>query len=352
MGGRQRRCPTLSAQSSGERRQVTIVVADERKRRYTHPTMLDLAVMRGAVLALVLSACGFTGSGGGATTNDAKAGSIDSNVVDAVVNPNAPDAMPDGPPPPPPQRVTANLLALYEFNDAVGSTTIKDSAPDPMNLEIRPLPNGSSTINFNGTGVEVSRAVAFTPNLNANSTTKFTTCHEGVDPAIDAVTMEAWVVANAAASPGSQVVSLVKSNIYQGAPYPDSIDVGLMQDDNLWSGQLRTSASSNPIAFGKTLNTTALTQIVVVGSTGDSGTISIYVNGLLIPNAGAVSGIFSQWSSVGILLFGEVSSRTGTTYNIRRTWPGRIDRLAIYCRALTPAEIMTHFNIGAERSQL
>jgi Concanavalin A-like lectin/glucanases superfamily len=310
--------------------------------------MLDSAVMRGAVLTLVLSACGFTGSGGGTAAKDAKVGSIDASVVDAVVNPNAPDAMPDGPPPP--QRVTANLLALYEFNDAVDSTTIKDGAENPTDLQLAKL-NTNGTATFDGQRLSVDQVYAYTPLQPTTMSNKFTTCHSGMDSTLnDELTIEAWVTAGPApAAPlYSQLATLVKGNVFQTATSPATIDAGLRQTGEVWTGQVR---SPTLVTSQRTIDVSSETQIVYVVAPGDSGYRSFYINGQARGNPLALPGTFNAWSSIGVMLFAEIE-RYSSRIIAQRPWKGSIARLAIYCRALTPAEIMTHFKIGAEGSHL
>lgn len=262
--------------------------------------------------------------GDGGTGDDAgfDAGSMDSGTSDAGMEPDAgridagADAGITG-------RVTSGLVVLYEFDEGSGAAVADTSGVGAaMNLTIQDT--GATSWIPGALSIDSNTAV-----WTAGSGTKV------IDActASDEVTIEVWVVpANDTQSGPARVVTLSQDTSER--------DFTLGQSGSRWSARLRTTDSSlngQPDSLASTDSvTTSLTHVVFTRS--DVGNAQFFLDGA-VDDASTRTGDFSGWdASHTFALANEIT--------LDRTWLGEIHLVAVYDRALTPAEVMQNFLAG------
>lgn len=226
-------------------------------------------------------------------------------------------------------RVTDGLLALYEFDDGGGGNVADTSgAGEPLDLIVA----DPGAVAWTGGSLELQ-----TPTIlrSAGPATKIIEAAA----AANEVTVEAWVTpASTTQSGPARVVSVSDGigdrNVTLGQGGPE----GTPGDH--WVGRLRTtetSANGLPsVATPVGTATAALTHVIYTRDA--SGAVSLYVDGVVQAN-GTVAGDLSSWDpSYGLLIGDEVGGG--------RHWLGSLHLVAVYGRALSPAEVDINLRVG------
>lgn len=248
------------------------------------------------------------------------------------------DATPDEAPRP--ERV-AGALGLWRFDDGSGSAMVRDYAPDPagplgpMHLTIET----PAAVTWVTGGLRIDSRVTIASDPNPHGAKSI--ANSG------AFTLEIWVT---------------PADITQGTDPPDGIGVdfatilqasGSINSHNLmvtqvgdsFAARVRTAATMNGDnpqnatpdiqAIGGSVTPGAITQLVLVGSATER---VLYVNG---------TPFMSNPGSQGALLWDDTYKiRIGDTINYDRHWKGTLWFMALYDRALSPADILTNRGAG------
>jgi hypothetical protein len=242
------------------------------------------------------------------------------------------DAPPDVPPDVPPDalapRTRVGLIAFWTFDDPAGSVFVADTsgAGSPVPLEV--ISSGGSTAPafVNGTLVATSPARL----VSSRNTRLPPDCASAT-----AVTFEIWV------RPGAVSQGSVTEPAYVAGIAGDvaNRDVALMQAGTKWLAQVRTTAATSGmpnLISASNVNPTAMAHVVVVA---DSMQRVLYVDG--VAEATGAPGGPSGWDpSYAMTVFDE--------YQHARWWVGSAAMVALYNRALTPAEISRHHALGPD----
>lgn len=245
---------------------------------------------------------GQSGSGGGATGGSA------GSVADA-----SPDVTSG--------RVTTGLQLLYEFDDASGNQ-VKDTGPGKA---------------YDLTIADVGKVTWGSGVLTVNSETRIENpaqpkkVHDACKKS-KAFTMEAWVAPkNTTQGSHARILSNSKGQYDR--------NFALMQMDNSWGVRMRTSTNISGIPEIQTPLGTVSTNVThLVFTRAANGASGFYVDGAVIRN-NILSGDFSNWdASYGFLL--------GNEFVDSRSWVGSYHLVAIYCAALSAAEVAQNFAAG------
>jgi hypothetical protein len=220
-------------------------------------------------------------------------------------------------------RISDGLLALYPFNDGSGSL-VRDvsGVGTPMNL----------TIGTPGAIAWQNDVLVVSGSTLINSTGAADKIINGAQ-ATNEISMEAWIrPANLTQAGPARIVSISEGT--------GSRNLTLGQDLSRYEGRVRTTATSeNGIPSVATEFGEAEATLQHVLYTRDaSGNVRIYLDGELNAS-GTVTGDFSNWSPTQPLLIGNELSGN-------RPWFGELHLIALYNRALTPAEVAVNFDAG------
>ena len=246
------------------------------------------------------------------------------NVEDrsAAGNPIAPDSqaqfvyMP---------RVTDGLVVLYDFEEGEG-TMVHDVSGVGEPLDLTLADPGAAEWVEGGLSITSSTIVQ-----SAAAATKI------IDAcmASNEITIEAWIVpANTTQSGPARIVTLSAS--------PSVRNFTLGQSSTAYDVRLRTTETSNngipslPSPAGAA--TTELTHFVYTRA--ETGQRTIYVDNVE-QASGSIGGDFSNWDTgYRFALANELT--------LDRTWLGEFRLVAIYDRALEPAEVTQNFDAGPD----
>lgn len=155
------------------------------------------------------------------------------------------------------------------------------------------------------------------------------------------LTIEAWVTSADVTQKGpARIVSISNGPLARNV----TLGQGLWgsQPGNLFDVRLRTTATTlngtPSLSSPAGTVTTSLTHVVFTRNA--SGETRLYVNGSLVAS-GTAAGDLSGWDLTHPLLLGNEISGD-------RPWLGKLHLVAIYDRALTPAEINGNYAAGPE----
>ena len=223
-------------------------------------------------------------------------------------------------------RVTDGIVAYYPFSEGDGAL-VYDRSPTAPHTDLA-FEGGVAWIG-SGNGVDfvdgrigsLEAAGALVDALQATGHASF----------------EVWI-APANVTQGGPARILDVSN----GPNAGEYDYVLGQIGNDVEARLRhtgKNASLQPrLTTSNHFLTTGLVHLVHVFD----GTMErLYVNGVQHPTTVSSSGSFSNWSDARLL-------SVGNTPTLNRGWSGAVRTVAIYDRALTPAEITQNFQAGAD----
>lgn len=232
-------------------------------------------------------------------------------------------------------RVTNGIVALYTFEEGNGSVVKDVSGFDvPLDLDIA----NSAAVKW-----EAGRLVVTKPTIISSpgaGTKVFTNLQQANE-----LTVEAWIIpANTTQDGPARIVTLSHT----------SYDVNFSLAQGLWGNQpsglysMRVNATqaphnaANPLTTPNGSLTTALTHVLVTRDT--TGMTRVYLDGVEVASE-VLAGDFSHWDpQYPLALANEVK--------VPRPWLGTFDLVAIYRRALTPAEVWQNFQAGATTTPL
>lgn len=230
--------------------------------------------------------------------------------------------------------VLSGLQALYTFEE--GSGTV-----------VRDVSGVGPTLDLTVRDVNAIRWVAGGLVINAPTLIASDTAATKVIDAVRAsneITVEAWVEPATTTQDGpARIVTISHNTLNRNV----TLSQGLWGDQppDLYDARLRTTATDAngepSLSTPAGTLTTALTHVVYTRATNQEATL--YVNGAE-QISWITGGDMSNWDTTYRLAIG--NELTG-----ERPWLGTIYRVAIYNRALTPAEITRNFNAGAAGSE-
>lgn len=258
------------------------------------------------VFLVALAGCGFNVS----ITTDAP--------TDTPIDMAVPDVMDVAP-----ARVTNGLIGFWTFDEANDTVYALDTsgATPPVNLEvIRTVPaptflNGILNAETTGRLISLQNTRLSTDCMTANG-----------------VTLEVWVTPSAAVQGTPNEPSYIA-----GLSSTVSLrNVALVHGGDRWIAQVRTSTPDGKpnLVSMSSASTSAMTHVAVIA---DGTTRSLAINGIV--EATSAGGALSSWDpSYPMTVVDE--------YQHARQWVGSVALVALYRRALTPAELQQNFQAG------
>jgi parallel beta-helix repeat protein len=228
--------------------------------------------------------------------------------------------------PPSDNRVTQDLVALYEFKEQQGREVRDTSGSgDPLHLHIK----DESRISWTEEGLVVNEPVLITTERPAGKI--IAACRQSNE-----ITLEAWIrPANVTQDGPARIISISSSKTQRNITLGQGMHGNRPAD--LYMARLRTTQTSTnglpAIISPPGTATNNLTHVVY--TRGKNGQAILYING---QDRGVlnIGGDFSSWDDQMPLLFGDEVSED-------RPWLGLFHLCAIYSRALTPAEVLHNF---------
>lgn len=242
----------------------------------------------------------------------------------------APGPVADEPPPPPAEqeRVIQGLQALYTFAEG-GGQTVRDvsGVGNPLPLKIA----DATAVAWRADGLTLTSPTLLSSGQPAGKI-------QSACQASGAVTLEAWITpANVTQDGPARILTM------SADPYRRNFTLG----QGLWGGaapnrfdaRLRTTATGDngqpSLSTAPGSARTALTHLVYTRSAG--GGAVLYVNGQ--PAATTTrGGSLANWAAYPLALGNELSGG--------RPWLGTYHLAAVYCRALSSAEVAQNYAAG------
>lgn len=226
-------------------------------------------------------------------------------------------------------RVETGLVALWPFDDQVGSgagTSVRDVIDPPL-----PLLAGTGLFEWTAPGLRFTGVNV----LLASAPLKVTTAPK----ATDEVTMEAWIDPTDPDVEG-RFMSIDGGNAGLNVALVQNFERGAAHD---FGGAIRTSGTG---IFGTSFNgsngvSTGGLQHVVL--TRGPGYLRMFVDGELYISIPALAGDFSTWDESGAFYM-----LLGAAANLTQTWIGTYRLAAVYDRALSPPEVAQNFLAGPD----
>ncbi len=220
-------------------------------------------------------------------------------------------------------RVTSGLAVLYTFAEQTG-VVVHDVSGVGAPLDLTILNPGS--VVWNGDGLSINEPTIIDSSLPATKIAQACTASQ-------ALTVEAWVrPANLTQSGPARIVT-VSLDL-------NNRDFTLAQRRGEWNFAVRatnTDADGEPSA--ETEGGAVSTQLQQVVWTWKDGEVSAFADGVLQGSAASGSANFSVWDAG--YAFALANERT-----LNRPWRGEYRLVAVYCRALTAAEVAKNFAAG------
>ena len=223
-----------------------------------------------------------------------------------------------------PVRVTADLLALYTFDEGSGNTVNDVSGVgNALDLTIDDITGvtwGDGTLTLND------------PTLIASGTaaTKLVDGLTGGN-----ITLEAWLTPENTAQSGPARIATLSSN-------SKNRNSTLGQQGDEYDVRLRTTATNNngtpSASSGDGTATTDLTHVIYTRS--DSGAEAFFLNGELV-STDSKGGDFSNWND-------GYQFALGNEFGSSRGWLGSLDLVAVYAQTFDETEAMQNFLAGAD----
>lgn len=220
-----------------------------------------------------------------------------------------------------PGRVTDGLVALYLFNEGAGDfVTDQSGFGEPLRL-VNADPAGATWAEGGGFVIFGQRAALISPLPAAKIVT--------AAQATNQLTIEAVVTPQDTEHTGpARIVSLSRD--------PYSRNFTLAQVRGQYILRLRTSQTDEQgLPDMPSYDNMLLPERQHVVAVYDQIEVRFYVNGEFA-GQGARSGDFSNWDPSFRLILGNEAS-------MDRQWAGKLELVAIYARALTPAEVDQNF---------
>lgn len=257
----------------------------------------------------LIAGCNFSiNAEGGTSTSDA---AVDSALLDEMLVDAAPT------------RVSANLVALYTFEEGSGTSVLdRSNVGTPLDLTI---PTPSAVIWSPGALTVTADTLIASPGA---ATKVLDACRDA-----DALTLEAWITPAMIGGYFPRVVTLSETN--------SSLAVSLLAIDSHLEFRMRgpmTDSNGLP-SLSSPAGSVVIAPLHVTLVSASDGARTIYVNGVSIATD-ALGGDLASWGTTGHR-FGLANEIDGG-----RPWLGTFDLVAIYAAALTPAEVAINFAAG------
>ncbi|UBF24983.1 hypothetical protein K9N68_25580 [Kovacikia minuta CCNUW1] len=244
-------------------------------------------------------------------------------------------------------RVTEGLQHLYTFKAGQGNEIADVSGvAEPLDLVMQDA--SSSAVDWVANqSLKLKTPTLLKQKQEQNPATRLINAVK----ASNEITVEAWIEPAAAQNRLSRIVTLSSGlaarNFILG-------QAGNQYHFGLRTTQTNLSASDRPLTAG-TVVPNQLTHVVCTRDT--AGLVRLYVNGAEVANR-RVGGDFSNWDNTFTLMLGNESEiDTGNGSGSRngngsgdRAWVGTYHLLAIYSRALSPAEIQQNYQFTADKN--
>jgi len=264
----------------------------------------------------VLPACGLTAIGSGSVAGDggvaeAGDGGAESSTVLVVDG---------GPNPGYASRVTADLVALYEFEDKAG-TVARDSALTPVNLNIA----DAAKVTWDAHALRLDDFTVLS--TTGNMTKVYEACRASKE-----LTVEAWVEpALVAQDPYARVAAMGQDNSnYDFALGSRGTNATSMEH---WAS-MRNGENLEP---DQPKVSSALVHLVMTHSS--DRTLRLWVNGTEIDSKNDTEPT-SSWRDYPFTV--------GNSASKNRGWRGTVHLIAIYSKALDATSIAKNFAAGAD----
>ncbi|MBA3538760.1 MAG: LamG domain-containing protein [Deltaproteobacteria bacterium] len=266
----------------------------------------------GFVIALACSAaCSFEGQG----------------IVPRDGGVDAPDAAIDAPDAPGSDRVQDGLVALWTFNEVNGSLVAGETSGRSPAVPLAVIDDAITTAPTFASGRLTLTTIG---RLRSAMNTRL------AGECSTAVTLEAWVMTDRLTQ-GSAVEGRVIAGL---APSAGLRDIMVLQAGDRWVGRVRTSALTDgkpELVSTSKVVVNAMTHLVLVA---EGTRRTLYVDD--VPEGGVgMMGAPVNWDlSYPMVLANE--------YQQERPWVGTFALVALYGKALTPAEIHQNFMLGPD----
>lgn len=231
-----------------------------------------------------------------------------------------------------PPRVTSGLVAFYPFTEGVGGEVgdqAPASAPESLSATGKLFwlaGSGQNGIDFQGGRVGTPHPQgAPDPNLPLIAALKAT----------GTSTFEAWIDTASLTQHSSNDRILSLGPRFSIRQNDDDLEFRLLHTGKASDGKPWLVTNNGALGAG-------LTHLV---HTFDGSIERLYIDGVAHPTTVADSGTYANWNSAGLLTFG---AKADVSYNslYKTAWLGSIRMVAIYDRALMPAEVLENFTAG------
>ena len=229
------------------------------------------------------------------------------------------------------ERVTAGLIALYDFREGSGAVVHDNSNVEPaLDLEILDPRRVKWISGYNG--------VEFTEAGSAIQSIKAASKLNEIITASGQLTIEAWVTPGNLTQEGPVRIVTMSEGTLNG-----QVNFHLGQSSTNASFRLRTTChSTNKVIIPGALTNIVSPRHMVITYYGVSP--KMYANGEArsptdIPRGGYYKGEFSNWDADYRLVIGNETS-------LNRSYLGKIHLIAIYDRALSGDEVRHNFDVG------
>lgn len=243
-----------------------------------------------------------------------------SAITDAGAD--ATDSRPDAEPI---RRVKQGLIGFWTFNEPDGSRIAADTSgsADPVPLQVITSPTIAAPT-FSGGALVVDPPArlfsALSTRLNGDCISK------------GAVTLEVW--ARPLVGDPNPTDPLFVAGL---ATMVQTRNIALLQAGTRWVGRVRTTAAADgtpDLTSTSTVSTTSFSHIAIVASASER---TMYVDDA--PQAVGTPGTLDAWDPTYPLALVD-------EYQHARMWTGTLTLVALYNRALTPAEVHQNFVAG------
>ncbi|MBW4482225.1 MAG: LamG domain-containing protein [Tildeniella torsiva UHER 1998/13D] len=231
-------------------------------------------------------------------------------------------------------RINRGLLSLYSFADSGAGGTVRDVAGVgvPVDLAIAGKP---TPLKARGATTPFALALKKPARLTSPNASRLIQAIK----ASGEFTLEAWINPSQGNQPGlGRILTL------SGGASSRNLILG--QAGNQFHLGVRTSetnGNASDRAFaGGTVAPAALTHVVCTREA--NGTTRLYLNGQVAAQR-VIPGTLANWDDSFALALG---NELGEPLSEDRAWLGDFHLVALYSSALTPAEIATNFEVGAD----
>jgi hypothetical protein len=218
-------------------------------------------------------------------------------------------------------RVTAGLVLLYTFDEGSGSMVLDHAGVAPAVPLTIATPDAATWLP-SALGIPTTNIL-----LSAGNEPRMATACI----ATGAFSAEVWV--EPAATGGAY------DRIFALSPTATDRDFTLSQNASEYAIAIRTS-TQNPKTIQTTDASVTTSLSHVVAERDATGAVSVYVDGVL-RGSGTATGDFSTWDTTFPVDIADAPTRD-------RPWRGALHLAALYCRALTPAEIAQNYAAGPD----